>query len=118
MAAVLDARRSRFLLVGLVLLHLVAISHQVDGGGGASLLQRAIFGLFTPLQNAVSAVVRGISGAWTGYRKFPIPSKYTSVWAYTCLAFRYWLVFTGSCLLAENNLRIFFAGRCPRSADD
>ena len=67
MAAVLDARRSRFLLVGLVLLHLVAISHQVDGGGGASLLQRAIFGVLSPLQNAVSAVVRGISGAWTGY---------------------------------------------------
>jgi rod shape-determining protein MreC len=67
MAAVLDARRSRFLLVGLVLLHLVAISHQVDGGGGASLLQRGIFALLSPLQNAVSAVVRGVSGAWTGY---------------------------------------------------
>jgi len=66
-AAVLDARRSRFLLVGLVLIHLVAISHQVDGGGGASLLQRVIFGVLSPLQNAVSAVVRGISGAWTGY---------------------------------------------------
>src|SRR6266852_2809090 len=44
-----------------------AISHQVDGGGGASLLPRAIFGVFSPLQNAVSAVVRGVSGAWTGY---------------------------------------------------
>ena len=66
-AAVLDARRSRFLLVGLVLVHLVAISHQVDGGGGASLLQRAVFGLLSPLQNGVSAVVRGISGAWMGY---------------------------------------------------
>ncbi|HSB60791.1 MAG TPA: rod shape-determining protein MreC [Vicinamibacteria bacterium] len=67
MAAVLDARRSRYLLVGLVLLHLGAISHQVDGGGGASLLQRAVFSLLSPLQNGVSAVVRGVSGAWTGY---------------------------------------------------
>jgi rod shape-determining protein MreC len=66
-AAVLDARRSRFLLVGLVLLHLAAISHQVDGGGGASLLQRAIFASLSPLQKAVSAVVRGVSGAWRGY---------------------------------------------------
>jgi rod shape-determining protein MreC len=66
-AAVLDARRSRFLLVGLVLLHLVAISHQVDGGGGVSLLQRAVFTLLSPLQNGVSAVVRGVAGAWTGY---------------------------------------------------
>ena len=67
MAAVLDTRRSRYLLVGLVLLHLGAISHQVDGGGGASLLQRAVFSLLSPLQNGVSAVVRGVSGAWTGY---------------------------------------------------
>ncbi len=67
MAAVLDARRSRILLVGMVLLHLVVISHQVDGGGGVSLLQRAIFTLLSPLQNAVSAVVRGVVGAWTGY---------------------------------------------------
>jgi rod shape-determining protein MreC len=67
MAAVLDARRSRFLLVGMVLLHLVLISHQVDGGGGVSLLQRAIFTLLSPLQNGVSAVVRGVVGAWTGY---------------------------------------------------
>lgn len=67
MAAVLDARRSRFLLVGFVLLHLVVISHQVDGGGGVSLLQRAVFTLLSPLQNGVSAVVRGVVGAWTGY---------------------------------------------------
>ena len=67
MAVVLDARRSRFLLVGLLLLHLVAISHQVDGGGGASLLQRGIFALLSPLQNGVSAVVRGVIGAWSGY---------------------------------------------------
>ena len=67
MAAVLDARRSRILLVGMVLLHLVVISHQVDGGGGVSLLQRAIFTLLSPLQNGVSAVVRGVVWAWTGY---------------------------------------------------
>jgi rod shape-determining protein MreC len=67
MAAVLNTRRGRFLLVGLVLLHLVAISHQVDGGGGASLLQSAVFALLTPLQNGVSAVVRGVAGGWTGY---------------------------------------------------
>jgi len=67
MAAVLDTRRSRYLLVGLVVVHLVAISHQVDGGGGASLLQRGVFAVLSPLQNAVSAVVGGISGAWNGY---------------------------------------------------
>lgn len=67
MAAVIDARRSRFLLVVLVLAHLGVISNQVDGGGGASLLQRAVFSLLSPLQNAVGAVVRGVKGAWSGY---------------------------------------------------
>jgi len=36
--AVSPARRSRLLLGGLVLVHLAVISHQVDGGGGVSLL--------------------------------------------------------------------------------
>ena len=67
MAAVLDVRRSRFLLVALVLLHLAVISNQVDGGGGASLLQRAIFSLLSPLQNAVGFVARSVKGAWSGY---------------------------------------------------
>jgi rod shape-determining protein MreC len=67
MIAVLKVRRGRILLVALVLLHLVAISHQVDAGGGASLLQTALFTLLTPLQNGVSAIVRGVAGAWTGY---------------------------------------------------
>ncbi len=67
MAAVIDTRRSRFLLVILVLAHLAVISNQVDGGGGVSLLQRAVFSLLSPLQNAVGALVRGVRGAWSGY---------------------------------------------------
>lgn len=67
MAAVIDARRSRFLLVVLVLAHLAAISNQVDGGGGASLLQRGLFSLLSPLQNGVGALVRGVKGSWSGY---------------------------------------------------
>ena len=68
MAAVtIDARRGRFLLLVLVLMHLAVISNQVDGGGGASLLERAVFSLLSPLQNGVGAVVRGVTGAWSGY---------------------------------------------------
>ena len=37
MAQAGSAWRSRFLLVGLILAHLTAISHQVDGGTGVSL---------------------------------------------------------------------------------
>jgi rod shape-determining protein MreC len=64
---IIDARKSRFILVGLVLLHLVVISHQVDGGSGASLLQRMVFGVLSPFQEAVAAAVRGVGRTWTGY---------------------------------------------------
>jgi len=63
----MPARRSRFLLVGLVLAHLAAISHQVDGGGGLSLLQRGILGAFSPLQRAMSWVVGGAGELWRGW---------------------------------------------------
>jgi rod shape-determining protein MreC len=67
MALVIDARKSRVLLVVLVLVHLVVISHQVDAGGGASLLQRVVFSLLSPLQSGVAGVLRGVSAAWAGY---------------------------------------------------
>src|SRR5712692_9704617 len=64
---IIDARKSRFILVGLVLLHLVVISHQVDGGSGASLLQRMVFAVLSPFQEAVAAAVRGVARTWTSY---------------------------------------------------
>ena len=67
MAVVVDTRRSRLLLVVLVLLHFAAISHQVDGGEGLSLLQRGVFSLLSPLQRAMSASVRGVREVWEGY---------------------------------------------------
>jgi rod shape-determining protein MreC len=67
MARVIDTRKSRILLVALVLSHLVVISHQVDGGGGASLLERALLTALAPFQNAVAWTVGGISSAWHGY---------------------------------------------------
>lgn len=67
MAPAVAANRSRFLLVGLVLVHLAAISHQVDGGGGVSLLQRSLLSALTPLQRGVSALVGGVHEAWQGW---------------------------------------------------
>jgi rod shape-determining protein MreC len=67
MALAVPARRSRLLLAGLVLLHLAAISHQVDGGGGVSLLQRGLLEVLTPVQRGVSAVVGGVGEAWRGW---------------------------------------------------
>lgn len=67
MSRVLEGRGNRILLGVLVLAHLVAISHQVDGGGGVSLLERALFALLSPLQRGAAGAVRGASAAWSGY---------------------------------------------------
>lgn len=60
-------RRGRVVLVVLVLVHLVAISHQVDGGGGVSLLQRSLLTLFSPVQKGVSALLGGAGEAWRAW---------------------------------------------------
>lgn len=67
MAQAAPARRSRFLLVGLILAHLTAISHQVDGGSGASLLQRALLSVVTPLQRLVSGTAFMATELWRGW---------------------------------------------------
>jgi rod shape-determining protein MreC len=67
MALAAPARRSRLLLAALVLAHLGAISHQVDGGGGLSLLQRGLLAALSPLQRGVGATVGGAEEAWRGW---------------------------------------------------
>jgi rod shape-determining protein MreC len=67
LSQVAPARRGRVVLVVLVLAHLAVISHQVDGGGGVSLLQRAILAAVSPVQRAVQAIVGGAVEAWRGY---------------------------------------------------
>lgn len=67
MAMAVDTRRGRVLLVLLVLAHFAAISHQVDGGDGLSLLQRGVFTLLSPLQRGLSFVVGGVREIWNGY---------------------------------------------------
>lgn len=64
---VLETRRSRFLLGALVLAHLVVISRQVERGEGSSLLQQTVFGVLSPFQSAVGAVVRVGGGTWSAY---------------------------------------------------
>jgi len=67
MAQAASARRSRFLLVGLILAHLTAISHQVDGGTGVSLLQRGVLSVVSPLQRGVGASAFLASELWRGW---------------------------------------------------
>jgi rod shape-determining protein MreC len=66
MASVIETRKSRLLLVGLVLAHLVAISKQVERGG-QSLLGQGLFALVAPIQGLITGAIRGVSGGWSGY---------------------------------------------------
>ena len=67
MAKVVERRRARLLLAALVVSHLVVISRQVDAGGGASLLERVLFEILSPVQTVVARMVAGVSSAWSGY---------------------------------------------------
>jgi rod shape-determining protein MreC len=66
MARVIETRKTRLLLVGLVLAHLVAISKQVERGG-QSLLGQGLFALIAPIQAVITGTIRGVSGAWSAY---------------------------------------------------
>jgi rod shape-determining protein MreC len=47
--------------------HVMAISHQVDGGQGTSLLQRGVFSLLYPFEWGVAASVRSVKNAVAAY---------------------------------------------------
>jgi rod shape-determining protein MreC len=66
-ARVLETKRSRFLLGGLVLAHLVVISQQVERGGGASLLGQTVFAVLSPFQRVVGASLSAVRATWWGY---------------------------------------------------
>jgi rod shape-determining protein MreC len=66
-AKAIETRKGRLLLAALVVAHLMIISHQVDAGGGSSLLERTVFGLLSPFQRAVARVVDLFATSWSGY---------------------------------------------------
>jgi rod shape-determining protein MreC len=66
-ARVIEGRKSGFLLGALVLAHLIVISRQVEGEGGVSLLQRALWSVLIPPQRLMASTIEGVKGVWTGY---------------------------------------------------
>ena len=66
-ARVIEGRKSRFLLAALVLAHLVVISRQVEGEGGVSLFERAIWSVLLPPQRMVASAIHGVKEVWQGY---------------------------------------------------
>lgn len=59
-------RRSWMWLLACVILHLVAISRQVDVGG-VSLFEKTVFMVFSPIQNSTSAIADGLIGGWSSF---------------------------------------------------
>lgn len=62
-------RRSWMWLLAFFILHLVAISHQVDVDG-LSLFERVVLSFFAPLQNGLVALTDGVGGAWGSLTTF------------------------------------------------
>ena len=59
-------RRSWMWLLACLILHLVAISRQVDVDG-VSLFERTVLSFFAPVQNATASTVDTVVGAWSSY---------------------------------------------------
>lgn len=67
MPSFLKRKKSAVFLVGLLLFHLILISLQVPLGEEAIFFEKVVFSLFSPLQNGVSAILRGVGKTWKGY---------------------------------------------------
>ena len=59
-------RRSWMWLLAFVIVHLVAISRQVDVDG-ISLFERTVLAFFSPVQNTTASVANGVVGAWNSF---------------------------------------------------
>jgi rod shape-determining protein MreC len=67
MPSFLKKKKNTVILICLVLFQLVVISFQVPLGAEASFFEKAVFSLFSPLQNGVTTVIHGVGKAWKGY---------------------------------------------------
>lgn len=67
-------RRSWMWLLAFVVLHLVAISRQVDVEG-ISLFERTVLAFFSPVQNALASAVDGLAGAWGSFMDLRLVGK-------------------------------------------
>ncbi len=67
MPSFLKKRKNLVVLISLVFFQLILISLQTPLGSESSLFEKTVFSIFTPIQNGVSTVIRGIGNLWNGY---------------------------------------------------
>lgn len=63
----LKKKKELFLFLALIMVHLIFISFQLPGGTEISYMERAVFFVYSPIQNLAHKVIQGISASWENY---------------------------------------------------
>lgn len=67
MPSFLKKKKNLVVLVSLLFFQLILISLQTPLGSESSLFEKTVFSIFSPINNGVSTVIRGIGNLWKGY---------------------------------------------------
>ena len=67
MPSFLKKKKSLVVLFCLILFHLILLSLQAPLGSESSLFEKTLFSVFSPVQNGVSSIIRGMGDFWKGY---------------------------------------------------
>ncbi len=67
MPSFLKKKKNLVVLISLIFFQLILISLQTPLGSESSLFEKTVFSIFSPIQNGVSIVIRGIGNIWKGY---------------------------------------------------
>ena len=67
MPSFLKKKKNLVVLFCLILFQLILLSVQTPLGSESNLLEKTVFSVFSPIQNGVSSIIRGIGNIWKGY---------------------------------------------------
>ncbi len=67
MPSFLKKKKNLVVLFCLIFVQLILLSLQAPLGSESSLFEKTVFSIFSPVQNGVSSIIRGIGNLWKGY---------------------------------------------------
>ncbi len=70
MPSFLKKKKNLIVLISLIFFQLILISLQTPLGSESSLFEKTVFSIFSPINNGVSTVIKGIGSLWKGYFSF------------------------------------------------